>query len=226
MIGLRKKIAADPYCLIAPVYEFFSHLVFGKDFQRSKTAFLDRIQPGNTVLVLGGGTGSILPELVNRCGISGRILYMETSWEMLRRSRQQLKPSAAARVDWVHSSQVSDLPALKVDAIISHYLLDVLSDNDIDRLFLEIQPRIHWETCWIFADFFPKADREWLLVAMIYLFRLLTRHPRKDLPEYHSYFQKWGWKQVDSVSFQGGFFRAICYKPAPKSINLPITSLK
>ncbi|WP_375585031.1 class I SAM-dependent methyltransferase [Cyclobacterium xiamenense] len=226
MIGLRKKVAEDPYCLIAPVYDFLSQLVFGKDFQRSRTVFLDRIRPGNTVLVLGGGTGSILPQLLNRCGTGGRILYLEPSQAMLRRARQRLELSVQAQIEWVHSSQLGDLPAVKLDAIVSHYLLDVLPDEGIDRIFLELQTRIHSETRWLFADFFPISDRRWLLVAMICLFRWFARHPRKDLPDYESFFQKWGWKELDRIAFQRGFFRAMCYQLAPKSINLPITSLK
>lgn len=223
---MRKEPLPDHYLLLAPFYEFFSNKVFGTDFQRSKKAFLDRIKEGDTVLVLGGGTGTILPPILKQIGKSGRIIYLEASGTMIQRSQQQVDLASFGQIQWLHSSRFEDLPLIKLDAIISHYFLDALPDQSIDRLFQEMKERIHSETDWIFTDFFPKASRKRLLWGMITLFRILTRHPRKNLPDYPTFFQKWGWEKVDFVPFQQGFFQSVRYKPAPKSINSPITSLK
>ncbi|MDN3687896.1 class I SAM-dependent methyltransferase [Cyclobacterium jeungdonense] len=223
---MRKEPLRDHYLLLAPFYEFISKKVIGSDFQQSKRTFLDQIQKGDTVLVLGGGTGTILPLIMEQIGESGRVIYLEASGTMIQRSRQQVDLPFSRQVQWIHSSRFEDLPLIKPDVIISHYFLDVLPDESIDRLFQEIEGRIHSQTDWIFADFFPTANRKGLLWGMITLFRLFTRHPRKDLPDYLSFFRKWGWEKVDFVPFQQGFFQAIRYRPAPRSINSPITSLK
>ncbi|WP_162416356.1 class I SAM-dependent methyltransferase [Cyclobacterium roseum] len=223
---MSKKRIPDHYLLLAPFYEFFSITVIGPDFQQSKQAFLDRIQKGDTVLVLGGGTGAILPQILNQIGSTGRILYMEASGSMIKRSKQKVDRHASRQIQWIHSSRFEELPPLKSDVIICQYFLDVLSDERIDQLFKELDSRVHSETKWIFTDFFPKANRKWLLYFLILVFRLLAGHSRKDLPDYPSFFQKWGWEPVHRIPFQQGFFQAICYKPAPKSINSPITSLK
>lgn len=210
------KRTPDYYLLLAPFYEFFSRKVFGVDFQQSKRTFIDQIQKGNTVLIVGGGTGAILPEILEQIGQFGRIIYLEASRSMLQRSQKNVPQPFSGQIQWIHSSRFEALPKVKSDVIISHYFLDVLTDAGIDQLFREVDRRIHPETKWFFTDFFPETHRKWLLYAMISSFRMLARHPRKDLPDYQVFFQKWGWKQMHRVAFQKGFFQAICYKPAPK----------
>ena len=47
------------YRRIAPFYDFLARVVFGHDFQLSKKHFLDKIEIGDSVLIIGGGISGL-----------------------------------------------------------------------------------------------------------------------------------------------------------------------
>ncbi|MBD3628407.1 class I SAM-dependent methyltransferase [Cyclobacterium sp.] len=214
----------DHYRLLAPFYESLSRLLLGNQFQASKTAFLHTIEKGDQVLVVGGGAGANMPELLRRCGEKGKVVYMEASASMMRQCRKGLDRDLLRQVVFIHASAFDALPDLKFDVVITQYFLDVLPDEQIDRLFGALQSKVGKHTRWIFADFYPLSSKMVQLKAMINTFRLLTRHARKDLPEYEGYFYKWGWQEMESMIYCQGFYQARIYGFAPNSINPEISS--
>lgn len=213
----------DHYRLLAPFYERLSRLLLGNEFQASKTAFLHTIAEGDRVLVLGGGAGTNMPEVLRRCGDNGKVYYLEASAAMIRQCQAGLDKDLIQQVLFLHASTFDALPDLKFDVVITQYFLDVLPDDKIDRLFGAIHSKVDEDTRWIFADFFPLPGKMMLLKTMIHAFRLLTRHARKDLPEYEYYFNKWGWQEMDSMLYCQGFYQARIYGLAANSIK-PETS--
>ncbi|WP_439482073.1 class I SAM-dependent methyltransferase [Cyclobacterium plantarum] len=213
----------DHYRLLAPFYESLGRLLLGNQFQASKTAFLHTIEKGDQVLVVGGGVGANMPELLRRCGEKGKVVYMEASASMIRLCRKGLDKDLLKQVVFIHASTFNALPDLKFDVVITQYFLDVLPDEQIDRLFGALQSKVDKPTRWIFVDFYPLSSKMVQLKTMINAFRLLTRHARKDLPEYEGYFNKWGWQEMESMIYCQGFYQARIYGLAPNSIN-PETS--
>ena len=221
-----KLSTVDKYRFLAPIYDYLASLVLGKAFHESKWTFLEIIQPGDTVWVIGGGTGAILPEILKRCGKNGKIIYMEASNKMLEKAKGRVSLDCQSRVEFICSEDFGLPKEGGIDVVITQFLLDVLTDHSINSLFQRVKQKVSPSTSWLFLDFYPVKDKQWLIHLMITSFSLLAKHPRKELPDYEEFFKTWGWGEKKAVSFEKGFYKAKLYRLAPKAIKSETISLK
>jgi ubiquinone/menaquinone biosynthesis C-methylase UbiE len=222
----NKAFGRSNYNGIAPVYDFLAALVLGRGYIKSKWALLENIRSGDTVWFIGGGTGANLPDILERCGKNGRVIYSEASEVMLQKAKSNTSPDCIHQVKFLCSADFLLPPDVKVDVVITQFLLDVLPDASINSLFEQVGQRVSLEARWIFLDFYPVRNKQLLIRLMISFFSILTRHPRKELPEYDTFFRKWGWTEINSTRFKGGFYIAKLYDAAPMAIRFATTSLK
>ncbi len=75
---------------IAPYYDWLTRLVFGRSIRRAQRHFLGQIPPGARVLVVGGGTGWLLVDLLKRPAVT-HVTYLEASAVMLRLAQQKVQ---------------------------------------------------------------------------------------------------------------------------------------
>ncbi|WP_339924002.1 class I SAM-dependent methyltransferase [uncultured Cyclobacterium sp.] len=216
----------DNYHLLAAVYDPLASLFLGEKFQNSKWEFLDCIQPGDTVWIIGGGTGANLPEILKRCGERGKIIFMEASIKMLEKAKGRIHSDLTSKVEFVCSDDFKLSKKEKIDVVITQFLLDVLADDSIDALFENVMQNVSPTTSWLFLDFYPVKNKKWLIHFMIKTFSILADHPRKELPDYDKFFESWDWEEIKTTSFENGFYRAKVYKLAPKPIKSDTISLK
>lgn len=216
----------NAYNFIAPFYDALAAIILGPKFHGSKWAFLDIIQPGDTVLVIGGGTGANLPDILKRCGKKGKVIYMEASEKMLDKAKKRVPINYSDQVEFICRTDFKFQEKYNFDVIVTQFLLDVLTDQDINALFEQVNQRITSDSKWLFLDFFPVKDKQFLIWAMISVFGMLTRHPRKELPDYSGFFTNWGWEEAKVRAFKNGFYQAKVYLPAPKDIKSDTISLK
>jgi hypothetical protein len=222
----NKGYSRNGYNLIAPVYDLLASLALGRGYIKSKWALLENINSGDTVWFIGGGTGANLPEILKRCGSNGKVIYTEASEIMLQKARKNLSPEIIHQVKFICLGDFKLPSDVKVDVIITQFFLDVLTDTSINSLFEQVGKRASTAARWIFLDFYPVINKKIFIRLMIGFFNLLTGHPRKELPEYDLFFQKWGWREIKTTSFKDGFYMAKLYKAPPKAIRLATTSLK
>lgn len=226
-MGKRNKTyGGSNYNFIAPVYDLLASMALGRGYIKSKWALLDQIRTGDTVWFIGGGSGANLPDILKRCGNNGQVIYTEASEVMLQKAKSNTSPDFIHQVKFICSADFMLPPDVKVDVVITQFLLDVLTDASINSLFEQVGHRVSPDAHWIFLDFYPVSNKEFLIRLMINFFSMLTSHPRKELPEYDTFFQKWGWREIKSISFKEGFYMAKLYKAAPMAIRFPTTSLK
>lgn len=197
----------NPYDRIAGIYDFLSR-VLGGTYLNSKYLFLEEINTGDNVLYLGGGTGANLSAIVDRIGENGKLIYMELSGEMIKKAKSGIPASVLHRVEFLHQGDFSKIPDGKFDKILTQYFLDILSNEDIHRLFQNINPRVDERSQWLFLDFFDVGGKKLWLRIMIGFFRMFAGNPRKDLPEYLHYFELYGWNIKKSKLFKKGFIQA------------------
>ncbi|WP_339903065.1 class I SAM-dependent methyltransferase [uncultured Cyclobacterium sp.] len=216
----------NAYNFVAPFYDALATLVLGPRFHGSKWAFLDIILPGDTVLVVGGGTGANLPDILKRCGKKGKVIYMEASEKMLEKAKKRIPSDQQDRVEFIFRADFKLPEKYNFDIIVTQFLLDVLIDQDITALFEEVNQKVTSDSKWLFLDFFPVRDKKFLIRLMITSFGFLTQHPRKELPDYEGFFTKGGWVAAKEMSFEKGFYQAKVYLPAPKDIKSDTISLK
>ena len=212
----------NTYDALAPYYDFLS-LLLGKSYRESKLLYLDQLKEGDQVLYLGGGTGSNLPEILGRIGPDGSVHYIEASCQMIKKAKKRVTPEQRSSIVFLHQSEFSKIPEHTYDVVLTQFFLDILPEDEIEKLFKELDKRVSPNTRWVFLDFFPVAGRKWLIKIMIWFFRLSTGNPRKDLPAYAYYFGYYGWEVEEKKSLKSGFIQAWLLKRGRSDLGMEET---
>ena len=205
---------------VAPYYDALARGVFGRSIQRAQCYFLDQIPPQARVLVIGGGTGWLLPHLLARKEVT-HVTYVEASEVMLRLARQKICPLDAtvkASVDFVHGNEDSLLPTDRFSAVITNFVLDMYQGDDLDRVIQTLSKHLTSDGVWLFTDFRlteQARHRGWQRLATwaMYTFFYLTAGVRpQSLPSYHHHFTAQGFQRRHERSFFHDFIVSRVYQ--------------
>jgi ubiquinone/menaquinone biosynthesis C-methylase UbiE len=159
------------------VYDWLASLVFGQAQRRAQLAALHAGLPlagaAPHVLVLGGGPGWVLTELLRQCP-AARVLYLETSAAMLAQAQARLAryaPALAAQVEFRRGSERNLRPEEQFDAVITFFVLDCFTLAEFPGAMARLQAARRPGAPWLVADFLP--PRNWwqrALLRTMYLF--------------------------------------------------------
>jgi ubiquinone/menaquinone biosynthesis C-methylase UbiE len=145
---------------IARIYDLGVRLVFGQKLNKATTHFLNQIKSKDQVLIVGGGSGSILKYLPKDCDI----YYVDQSDAMISMSKKirNNKVSYSA-VDFRYYNG-----ARKYDWIIFPFFLDLFEDSAILEMLDKAKSLISKNGKWIITDFANTSKiRHQLLLKMI-----------------------------------------------------------
>jgi tRNA (cmo5U34)-methyltransferase len=203
---------------VAPFYDRLASLVFGKQLKKAQLHFLPYIQEGATVLVIGGGTGWYLQELLHT-GRYSRILYLEASAKMLALSQKAAeKIEHNCAVEFRLGTEAALKPGEKFDVVVTSFLLDLFPEEEAWQLMKKLSSALDEGGTWLFTDFCidtaqaPRLWQRFLLKSMYLFFSLLSKVEAKDLPGTSSMFSRLGFKRIVAKSFYGGFVRSEVWK--------------
>lgn len=211
---------------IAPVYDKLSYLIFWGSIQRAQRFFLTSIPPQSTVLIIGGGSGDILIELLNY-RTPQYITYVEASTAMLNRARQKVANYRRANpthlipmINFIQGTEQDvDLPE-KHQVVITNFVLDMYQEETLTAMMKRIDDLLAANALWFFTDFRYSSQplvRYWqrpLAWIMYRFFHLTANISLQSLPNYDFYFQKLGWQEKQSRSFFGDFIATKVYARA------------
>lgn len=128
--GPDRQAALAQYEARAGVYDL--ELAAFEPLRREAVALL-RLQPGETVLDFGCGTGLSLPLLRRAVGASGRVVGIEQSAPMLARARERIEQAGWRNVDLVAAPVERARFEGLGDAALFHFTHDVLQRADAVR---------------------------------------------------------------------------------------------
>ena len=199
---------------VAWFYDALAALVFGPALRNTQLAALAGLPVGAPhVLILGGGTGWVLAEVLRRCP-AATVLYLEASPNMLARAQARLQPRQLAQVEFRHGTQAALAPNEAFDAVITFFVLDCIATPELpaalDRLRAALRPGGRW----LLADFRP-AQRGWrrlLLAAMFWFFRLTTRLRARELPDFAAALAARGLRGQPQGHFYAGATEAVVFQ--------------
>lgn len=197
--------------LIAPVYERLARLVYGKSLRKAQFFFVNKIPEGARVLVIGGGTGWFLKELIasEKCK---SIVYIEASAQMLQLSRKAISNvKTLTQIDFRHGTENTLLPDECFDVVITNFLLDLFKEQEAFLLMRKLSTVLVPEGIWLYSDFrlnptFP--NRLWqagLVKAMYLFFRYISQVKVYELPNTSSLFHRLGFYCIHHKRFWKGF---------------------
>ena len=202
--------------LVAPFYDQLASFVFGRSIRLAQLETLKIIPQGAQVLIIGGGTGWILKELLQQTNCS-RIVYLEASDKMLHKAQHLLNHTDKAdyTIEFRLGTEDSLHPAERFDVVISNFFLDLFAPAPLkhitDKLFNALTPGGFW----LVTDFVqpPKKSKEiWskLLFKSMYLFfRVTCNISATALPDWQNVLQSYPLISGESWYFYHGLIKSV-----------------
>ena len=207
---------------VAPFYDRLARLVFGSSIQRAQRHFLNQVPPAARVLLVGGGTGWLLPYVLEKPEVA-HVTYLEASAVMLALAQQKahdVRSSTTASIRWLHGDERQLTPDDRYDVVITNFVLDMYAGTALDQLMERLLNHLHPAGCWLFADFrlSGKQRHRWwqrlMAQAMYVFFHLAAGINRQELPFYGRHFAALGLRLVREKTFFGDFIVSRVYQSA------------
>ena len=199
---------------IAPVYDLLAKLTFGKTIRKVQQHYLSLIPAHSRILIIGGGTGWILTDILSLRKNLQHITYLEASAAMLEQADKKLTAYKALHTD-------SNFPAITFiqgtednipqhnfyDVVITNFFLDIFDDTELQEVMMKLSRSLHPEGIWLFSDFniCEKPMNAWwqrLLIRVMYWFFKMSCHLNPvSLPDFGRIFYQLGFIQTHSRYF-------------------------
>ena len=195
---------------IAPVYDVLARLVFGGAIRESHRSFLHELHEPQSILILGGGTGEILPELVSR-NPDAKIYFVDASGEMIARAK---KRSDSENIVFLVGTE-DEIPAnVLFDTVLTFYYLDLFDDRQLPEIITKIKTVLKPGGTWLVADFTDKG-KWWhpaVLTFMYLFFRFSAGVRVRRLPDWRNHLEQAGLRCTLQKLFKGGLIEGRLYK--------------
>lgn len=189
---------------LAFVYDGLAKLIFGKSITESQKYFLKNIPDQSKILILGGGTGEVLTELLTVKNVL--ICYIEASEKMIMMAK--MKSGNDKRIQFIHGTE-NDIPSNEqFDAVITNFYLDLFSDDSLKIVLRKIKKSITTRAQWIATDFINNTWWQSAMLKLMYgFFRMTCNIEARKLPEWRKGLQNVGAKEIDSRNYYGNFIQ-------------------
>ena len=193
---------------VARIYRWAEYLALGPLLERTREHFLPQLADSRRALVLGDGDGRFLARLLQCCPAL-HATAVDTSATMLTLLQRRCH-FAAPRLRTIHAS------ALTIDAppdtvlIVTHFLLDCLTQPEVDAFTQRLAAQTSPGTLWLLSDFAVPPHRILRLFAALYIralylaFRLLTGLRVTRLPDPQSALTAAGFERIARRQRLGG----------------------
>lgn len=195
---------------VAGYYDRLARLVFGQSMVSSQTEFLADISSSSNVLVLGGGTGWWLNELL-RIRPDCRILFVEPSGRMLAMAKRRAMNDG--RVRFLHGTEESLVQAGKFDVVLLFFVFDMFSDAGLEEYISKIRPLLKRDALWLVSDFVErKSWHSILLFTMYRFFGWVVKLKSRRLPGWEQVMEQRGFVVTKQKMFYGNFIKSAVYQ--------------
>ncbi|MEJ8801430.1 class I SAM-dependent methyltransferase [Pontibacter sp. H249] len=200
---------------VAPFYDKLAKLIYGDALQKAQLFLLPFIPERSKVLVIGGGSGWLLEQLI----LTGKqldILYVDAAPGMLERAKQRYKGITqphSCQVTFRLGTEATLQPHEQFDTVITPFLLDLFLPQRLQQLMQKLTAALTPAGNWLFADFWPIKQptpywQKFLTWSMYTFFDAVSSVESSKLPDYGRHFQELGFKETSSQSFYNGFVQA------------------
>jgi tRNA (cmo5U34)-methyltransferase len=200
---------------LAPIYDFLGTMIFLGALRRSQTCLLNGLPTVDNVLVLGGGTGTFLVDMLKKVSVS-QIDYIDISQGMITQAKKKVVAAGLFdKVNFICGSE-QDIPEKKYDLICTNYFLDCFSDADLLQLMPLLQERVADHGHWLFTDFHLQKRSSFsrkFFVGFLYVFFKVTCHLTvKKLPDFELHFEKLDLEKEQESYFSAKLLRSVLFK--------------
>lgn len=203
---------------IARLYDVLCYMVFRNVLKKSQLHFIHQIPHEAHVLIVGGGTGWYLLELLKIIPCK-KIVYVEASSEMISLSKKKIAGlSHYTPIEFIEGSIESIYLQEPFDVIVTNYVLDIFREEKLSAIMEKLYYSLKKDGLWMVTDFKITNNRyhkHWqkLLVKMMYrFFRSVSQIENDRLLSFSDFFKKLKVKNVHSKDFFSGMIESTVYK--------------
>jgi len=193
-------------------YDSLARLVYGKALVNAQVYLLKHIPSNSKVLIVGGGTGWILDELVRIHPPGLQITYIEIAPNMMALSKK--RNVGNNQITFINDAiENADLPA-DFEIALTPFLLDNFTDENLVKVFNSIAVLLKPNALWLNASF-QLTGKWWqrvMLQSMFILFKVICNIEASKLPGIDKCFEEKHFKLVKQQSFFGDFIGARVYQ--------------
>jgi tRNA (cmo5U34)-methyltransferase len=191
---------------IAPFYDQLARLVFGRAMRQSQLFFLNRLQECKSVLVIGGGTGWWVNDLI-ALSPETKITFIEASAKMIELAKRQMEPGS--NVHFIHGALEEISLKEKHDAVVLFYFLDIYDSNSLPRIIETIKAKLTLKALWLVTDFVEEKKWHTFLLKIMYrFFGYAANLTTRTLPDWRTVLLKSKLTIVDQRAFYRDFIWA------------------
>lgn len=206
---MKAKRTLNGYNKIAIIYDWLANVVFGKSLRDSQRWYLSKIRSEDHVLVIGGGSGAILPDIF-RAQPNVSVCYVDASSEMIRLAKEKI--SSAEQVTFIHGT-TEDIPSTSFDVIITNFFLDQFTEEELVPLINSPLKSLRSGGIWIATDFVEtgRKSHQLLLKLMYVFFGFCTGISANKLPRWRCHLFEAGLVLHEAKHFSKGFVTSAVY---------------
>jgi tRNA (cmo5U34)-methyltransferase len=204
--------------LVARYYNILSRIVFGSSIHNAQIQFLDSIPQDSNVLIIGGGSGKFLRELLLKCTVK-KILYVEHSPKMIYLSRKMIEDIPERQLVEFRQGTEADIGNEEMfDVVITHCFLNLFARLPLQTLMTKINSHLKAGGVWLFSDFrissnsFHKIWQALLLKTMYLFFRITAGLQNKTLEKFDDFFATISLVKVKEKFFYAAMINSVLYK--------------
>lgn len=206
---------AIDFSRLASIYDFLGGIVFLGSLHRSQIHFLSRLQKIENVLIVGGGTGRFLVELL-KLGKVEKLTYVDISAGMISQAKKKVqKIGALDKVDFICGG-LDSIPDKEYDLICTHYFLDCFEEVELSGIMKKFKKLLSKEGVWHFTDFYLDSSSSIFrkcFVAFLYrFFKVFCGLKVKKLPNFKLLFLENGLQVEEEKYFFKCLLRTAIYR--------------
>jgi ubiquinone/menaquinone biosynthesis C-methylase UbiE len=182
------------YDFIAPYYDGLAQMVFGRAQREAERYFCKEIPAESRLLIVGGGTGSILETLSTLGASNIEVVFVEKSPTMLSLAKN--RKIGTLKVEFVQKSVECYQPDELFDCIITTFFFDNFSSDFTNTIVNRLSNYLKREGKWIQTDFQRPKNWFWKIVfrcleiGMYFFFRLVSNVKVQSLPSFREVFKE------------------------------------
>lgn len=191
----------DRFNWIARSYDSLVRFAFGDQLYRAQLYFVNEINNNDRVLIIGGGSGKFLRDLLKmKPGID--VVYVEASSKMIGLAQKVTQ----SKVTFIHGTE-DDIPAQLFDVVITNFFLDLFTEDEISPVVKKISSNLRVSGKWLITDFekTEKFSHQLVLWLMYRFFRVTGSIDAKGLAQWRPVLAAANLTLQNAKSFSDGF---------------------
>lgn len=204
------KRATNRFETIARIYDPLAKLVFGRSIIDAQLCFLNRLPKNGTVLIIGGGTGWLLPVIFKHAP-QLEVTYVEASATMLNKAKQQV--TRDNKVIFILGTEYDIPQGVLYNVIITNFFLDLFKESHLKDVVRKLRSHLMGNGTWIVTEF-TEGEKYWqkILLWLMYRFFRATCNIEADrLPLWQEELKREGLKEEEQKFFYHNFICTAFY---------------